>query len=579
MLKNIVSKCVLFLSLLLTQEMLYAGSGLYFDVQSGGNAADILISLCLNGKGPVSCQQYRLSGGIVAIKANVPTHPQPYPVAGIKIITPGYSLNCPQTPPIPNPWPATGYCLFSAGNINSPAQEFVIQKEGHFTVGGTITGLHQSGLILQNNGTDDLPIASNATQFTFPTPISGAYNVTVLQNPVGQQCTVMNGSGIAEGDVTNVSVICSNLSYTIGGTITGLTLPGLVLQNNGGDNLSVPANATTFTFSTKVAYGAGYDVQVLTMPGGGALDCIVYNGTGTNVTANVNNIEVICNPPFAYVVSPSVPGVTKCPLNPNGSLGSCGVPINPDTTFVSPQNIVVNIERTAAYITNFQGSSSFLSTCTLDASGNLTSCQTSGQGHLVNTSDIVINSSTTNPMLYIVQNTVGIAQCSITGTTVNFPCTTYSQGNTPRGIAVNGDSTKIYITGTTPFAITSCDLDSNGLIVGSSCQQSNLSFPPLNLAVNEAGTRAYVTDPIQSKVFICSIVNGILDAASCADTGSNTGSSVYIAINSTETMAYISNNGSNTLYNCPIIVVSNVYTLGTCVPNTVTGPSGVAVTN
>jgi len=580
MLKNIISKFVLFLSLLFMQGTLHAAGGLFFDVQSGGDPANIEISLCLNGKGPVSCQKYTLSGLNVAIKANVPTHPQPYPIAGIRIITPGYILNCPQTPPTPNPWPPTGYCLFSAGNINSEAQEFVIQKEGHFTVGGTITGLHQSGLILQNNGTDDLPVASNATQFTFPTALSGTYNVTILQNPTGQQCTVMNGSGTVNGDVTNVSVICSDLSYTISGTISGLTLPGLVLQNNGTDDLNVPANATTFTFSTPVAYGSDYDVSILTMPGGGTLSCIVYNDSGTNVTADVNNVEIVCNPPFAYVVNLSSPGIIRCPLNPDGSVSSCGAPTNPDATLLVPRDIAIDINRTTAYITNNQGASSFISTCTLDAGGNLTSCQTSGQGFLIDADDIVINSSTTNPMLYILQsNGSGIAQCSITGTTVNFPCTTYNPGGITRGVAVNDNNTKIYMSGTGPNVVTNCDLDSNGLIVGSSCVQSNLGFLPFTMVINEAGTRAYVAAPTQNRIYICSIVNGIVDAASCMDSGQGTNFSIFFAINSTETMAYISNNGADRLDNCPIIEVNNVYTLGPCVPNAVLDPLGLAVTN
>ena len=41
-------------------------------------------------------------------------------------------------------------------------------------------------------------------------------------------------------------------SFKIGGTISGLSGSGLVLQNNGGDNLSVSAGATSFTFATAV---------------------------------------------------------------------------------------------------------------------------------------------------------------------------------------------------------------------------------------------------------------------------------------------------------------------------------------
>jgi len=40
--------------------------------------------------------------------------------------------------------------------------------------------------------------------------------------------------------------------YTIGGTVSGLLGTGLVLQDNGGNNLSVSANGS-FTFTTAIA--------------------------------------------------------------------------------------------------------------------------------------------------------------------------------------------------------------------------------------------------------------------------------------------------------------------------------------
>ncbi len=57
-------------------------------------------------------------------------------------------------------------------------------------------------------------------------------------------------------------------SYTIGGTVTGFNGTGLVLQDNGGNNLTVSANGTKFTFAAPVAIGSAYSVTVLTQPGG-----------------------------------------------------------------------------------------------------------------------------------------------------------------------------------------------------------------------------------------------------------------------------------------------------------------------
>src|SRR6266852_6479643 len=51
-------------------------------------------------------------------------------------------------------------------------------------------------------------------------------------------------------------------TYTIGGTIAGLTGSGLVLRLNGGENLPVDPNTTAFTFNTQLASGATYTASV-----------------------------------------------------------------------------------------------------------------------------------------------------------------------------------------------------------------------------------------------------------------------------------------------------------------------------
>ena len=41
-------------------------------------------------------------------------------------------------------------------------------------------------------------------------------------------------------------------SYTVAGSVSGLSVSGLVLQNNGADDLVIAANASTFQFATPV---------------------------------------------------------------------------------------------------------------------------------------------------------------------------------------------------------------------------------------------------------------------------------------------------------------------------------------
>ncbi|MDH5388129.1 MAG: hypothetical protein OEY06_06750 [Gammaproteobacteria bacterium] len=175
-----------------------------------------------------------------------------------------------------------------------------------FTIGGTISGLLDS-VTLQNNLGDNLIIGTPGTSaFTFATPIvdGNAYSVTVLTQPAGQNCVVTGGVGtVATANVTGVGVACTNLPFNIGGTVSGLT-GSITLQNNGGDDLLLSANAP-YSFVTQIDNGSTYNVTILTQPAGQL--CSVANPTGTVIGANVTNVNVSCQ--TLYTVGGTVAGL------------------------------------------------------------------------------------------------------------------------------------------------------------------------------------------------------------------------------------------------------------------------------
>ena len=100
-------------------------------------------------------------------------------------------------------------------------------------------------------------------------------------------------------------------TYSIGGTASGLASGStVVLQDNGGNDLSVAANGA-FTFSTALAAGAAYNVTVKTNPAGQT--CTVANGTGTIAAANVTNVAMTCTtpPPVTYSVGGTLSGLAS----------------------------------------------------------------------------------------------------------------------------------------------------------------------------------------------------------------------------------------------------------------------------
>jgi hypothetical protein len=202
-----------------------------------------------------------------------------------------------------------GTGVVGTGNVTSVV---VNCTDNTFVVGGSITGLEGS-VVLKNNDGDNLSVTSNGT-FAFPAPVANAspYAVSVASHsalPV-QTCTVSNGTGsVASSDVTNISVVCTTATYTVGGTLANST-GTISLTNNATDTLTLPANGP-FTFGQRVSSNRPYDVKVATPPPGMA--CSVTNGSGTVTSGDVGNVQVTCASATAFtekfdgVTAPSLP--------------------------------------------------------------------------------------------------------------------------------------------------------------------------------------------------------------------------------------------------------------------------------
>ena len=164
-----------------------------------------------------------------------------------------------------------------------------------FTIGGTVSGLTGTGTVTLSDTHAGSSGAIGNGAFTLPNGlIAGASYAVTAATSSGETCTVTNGSGtVASVNVTNIAVSCTApvaASYTIGGTVTGLS-GSVTLQDNGANNLTLTANGA-FTFTTAIAAAAPYAVSVLTQPSGQT--CTISNGSGTVGSANVTNVAVAC---------------------------------------------------------------------------------------------------------------------------------------------------------------------------------------------------------------------------------------------------------------------------------------------
>lgn len=193
-----------------------------------------------------------------------------------------------------------------------------------YSVGANVSGLVGSGLVLQNNGAENLTVTKAGT-FTFPALVDSgsAYKVTVLTQPASptQTCAVSNGSGMATANVTAM-VSCTTATYNVSGSVQGLVGVGLVLQDNLSDSLTITSSGS-FSFTTPIAGGSTYNVTVLQQPVTPAQTCSATSSTGT-INANVTAVKVVCannNPvgDWDWVSGADIP-------NQLGSYGTIAVP-------------------------------------------------------------------------------------------------------------------------------------------------------------------------------------------------------------------------------------------------------------
>lgn len=250
-----------------------------------------------------------------------------------------------------------------------------------YTIAATISGLAGTGLVLQNNLGNDLAVTANGSA-TFSTGLTSgaAYSVTVKTQPsnLSQTCVVSNGTGtVASANISNVTVSCTTNSYGVGVTVTGLTGTGLVLQNNGGDNLTINANGVA-TFATPVISGGTYSVTVSTQPTASpGQTCSVSGGSGAVTGAAVASIAVNCRNlvgKFLYIPNRGSGNISAFAINPlTGALTA--VSGSPFTSGTNTLALAANSAGTYLYATNpGTGSGATLSGFAINAAtGALTS--------------------------------------------------------------------------------------------------------------------------------------------------------------------------------------------------------------
>ena len=313
--------------------------------------------------------------------------------------------------------------LAACGGGGGSAGGMSVASVSHYQITGNVTGLSGgASLGLQVNGQSPLTVtAGGGFQFPGSFATGTAYQVSMSAQPAGETCSIINGSGtVGTANVTDIQVACTTnpaQTYTIGGTVTGLTSGTLVLQDNSGDNLSI-TNGGAFTFSGALFDQAAYDVTVLSQPS--AQTCTVGNGSGTVQGSNVTGVTVGCtaNSSQTFTIGGSITGLSGSVALQEAAGGSV-------------QTFTAN--GTFAFSTNLSGRAPYDVTVTSQPTGQ--TCVVNGGSGTVGTSNVasVTVSCSTNPT-YSISGTVS-------GLNSGASVTLLDNGSDPLTVSTNGSFT------------------------------------------------------------------------------------------------------------------------------------------
>ena len=375
-----------------------------------------------------------------------------------------------------------------------------------YTVGGTVSGLSGSGLVLENGGGADLPISASGT-FTFATgmPSGTSYAVTVKSSPTSpaQSCLVADGVGtIAATDVTNVSVTCVP-GYTVGGTVSGLQGSGLVLQiaapsyggrgiYHPGHNVGPPLQITSngpFTFDVVLPENtAGLSVVLTRQPASPTQLCVIRHAGIEMQVAAVTDVEVVCSQ-FSYVANAGDSTVSAYTIDAtSGALAAVGTPV---ATGTSPHAIVGTQDKKYVFVGN-EGSNDLSAFAVNSASGALTAVPGSPFPAGTDPKALALYQGYSNNYLYVANagsDTVSaFAVDPSSGALTALSPATFATGKGPSSIAVDANLGIIYVAnngGSNDVSAFSVDIGT-GLLT----PVAGLPFPaganPLSLALGAA---------------------------------------------------------------------------------------------
>jgi len=366
-------------------------------------------------------------------------------------------------------------------------------------------------------------------------------------------------------------------SYTVGGLVSGMAGSGLVLQNNGGDDLSVTVNGS-FSFANAVADGGAYAVTVKTQPAGLGQVCTVVNGTGVT-HGMVTTIQINCvQPPprfavdsatsvnYAYAVKYS--GMTNTAYTVDSATGALTLNGTAGTTGTNPNGVTVATVGTNKYAYVPNVGSGTISAYAIGSGGALS--ELSGSPVTAGTNPFSVTVATVGTKQYAYVPNFGSNNISVysivsdgvsDGTLLKLTDSPFAAGTNPHSVriaTVNG-SPYAYVSNAGSANISIYSIGSDGALMAVTALPVTAGTNPAAVEINPAGTYAYVVNTGASTISVYTIQqNDVTDGAKkgtliLSSTVATSSNPLAFKMNSTGAYAYVPCFRSNAI---------NVYTIG-----------------
>jgi len=321
-------------------------------------------------------------------------------------------------------------------------------------------------------------------------------------------------------------VACDLTKYDVGGTVTGLTGSGLVLEDNLGDSLAITGNGA-FTFSTGVQNSDAYSVTVSTQPSNPTQTCTVHNGAGTIDKAPVSHIIVTCTEAgqFAYVANQDSNDITVFAINATtGYLSQVsGSPFAAGGT--TPVSVAVDPDGAYAYVAN-NGSNSVAVFSIEAGTGILTPV---GEAVPTGTAPVAVIVDPSDNYLFVANqgsNNVSVYSIS-SGQLTEITGSPYAVGAGPSALATDPGSNFLYVANYTDGTVSAFTIAAaTGALTGISGSPFAAGAGANSIAVDPTGTYAYVANESAATITAFSIAGTSGALSPVSGSPYNTGSDV-----------------------------------------------------